>query len=167
MSQDSTEQPSAENTPTQASLVNARRRLDGTEPVTDFDSKTVMLRAERHDPLRITEIVESAVVPGSIPEIFVVSRRADTYYGPKLVTEAQQRTFCFTAPGPDAHILLWELTSSNGDGHQRWTQLAEVKVDFDGEPPAYNICAECGEPIQTAVHERLSLLGRCRGTDTS
>lgn len=138
--------------------------MAGTKPVADFDSKTVMLRAERRDPIEITEIVDAAVPEEAIPKSFTVARRSHTYYGPKLVLDADGRTFLLTAPGPDVHLLLWELQSMGSNGQQRWTQLAEVRADFGGDPPAYNICTDCGEPIQTAEHERLSLLGRCPGT---
>lgn len=140
------------------------RRMDGTKPVTGFDSKTVMLRAERKDPIKITQVVDSAVPSQMIPSACVVTRRTDTYFGPKLLLDADGRTFLLTAPGPDMHLILWELQSTGENGHQRWAQLAEVMADFDGEPPAYNICIDCGEPIQTAEHERLSLIGRCPGT---
>lgn len=135
--------------------------MTNTEPVTDYNSKTVMLRAERHDPLKITNIVNAAVPESSIPVTFTVAQRTATYYGPELLLNAGDEMFQLTAPGPDTHLLLWRFEPPAEGKKQRLNQIAEIKADFKGGPPSYNICADCGEPIQTAKHERLSLIGRC------
>lgn len=145
--------------------VGGDRELEGTVPITDYESKTVMLRAERKDSLRIIEIVDRGPSVNSIPSKYSVAQRTNAYFGPKLVLDHNGDLYQLTAPGPDSYLLLWKLESRTEERNQRWRKIAEVRADFAEDTPEYEICAECGEPIQTAEHNRLSLIGRCPGTN--
>jgi len=137
------------------------RQMAGTKPVADYESKTVMLRAERKDKIRLTKICNSFIEQSDIPSEFSVAQRTNTYFGPQLLLDAANHLYQLTAPGPDTYLLLWKLEPPSDGDNQRWIQIAEVKADFDGDQPAYNVCPDCGEPIQTAEHDRLALIGRC------
>ena len=147
------------------SSADTKRGLEGTVPITDYGSKTVMLRAERKDSLRITEIVDRDPGVNFVPSEFSVAQRTNAYFGPKLVLDHAGDLFQLTAPGPDSYLLLWKLEPRTEKRNQRWRKIAEVKADFAEDTPEYEICAECGEPIQTAEHDRLSLIGRCPGVN--
>lgn len=72
--------------------VNPSRQMADTEPVANYESKTVMIRAERKDRLQITEICDSSVGQSCIPSQYRVAKRTDTYYGPKLLLESKNQT---------------------------------------------------------------------------
>lgn len=133
--------------------------MDGTEPVTDRNSRTVMLRAERRDSLEITE-VEQRFGSYEIPSKFTVVQRTETYFGPELLLAANERNFLLTAPGPDTHLLLWSEHVNERGYRTDWTRFAEVRVSID-ETPQYETCDQCGKSIRSEEHERLSTLGRC------
>lgn len=140
-----------------------RRKLSGTEPVTDYDSKTVMLRAERNDTIEITDTVARISDHAPVPAAVTVVQRQHTYYGPKLLVAPgrEDPRYQLTAPGPAADLLLWHRTTD--DGSDRWLQLAEVTAAVTDDQLQYTICSGCGEPIRTAEHERLARLDRCTG----
>lgn len=136
-----------------------------SEPVTEYDSKMIMLRAERHDDIEIEEVIEEIDSTSSIPDSYSVTQRTNTYYGPKLEMKSRQSDFMLTAPGPDAHLLLWKA-KTNADGfRQSWCKLAEVKAKFGESQPQYDLCPYCGEPLKTLDHERDSAVGRCSRTE--
>lgn len=136
-----------------------------SEPVTEYNSKMIMLRAERHDEIEISEVVEEISPLQSIPKTCSVKQRTNTYYGPKLVLKNGNSDFMLTAPGPDANLLLWG-TKANSDGfRQSWQKIAEVKVTFSDEQPQYDLCPYCREPLQTLEHERESAVGQCSRAD--
>jgi ribosomal protein S27AE len=141
------------------------RRAEIAEPVTEYDSKMVMLRAERHDNISISNVVNRIRQAEDIPSNLTVVRRTTPYFGPKLVlASSSDRNYMITAPGPDSHLLLWSpIESANGD-REGWTKLAEVEAKFIDDQPKYDLCPECGEPMQTLEHERKAAVGRCPGT---
>ena len=137
-------------------------RFDG-EPTTDYHSKRVMLRAERGDSVVIATILARFRDRRSIPERLAVLRRMATYYGPELLLESDSRRFLLTAPGPTSELLLWsEIVSADGT-RRGWEQVAEVQATFAESDSRYAICTDCGEPIKTAEHDRMALIGRCPG----
>lgn len=128
--------------------------IDGN-PKTNPETKRVMVRAERKDELEITA-VDSHLEEVSVPDTVTVVQRLMTYYGPKLRVEADDEQYLVTAPGPDTQALLW---------HQRdsaWHKAAEIRLDFTGSLPEYDICPDCGEPLSTIAHERRAAIGACQ-----
>lgn len=146
------------------------RDLGGTAPVTDSDSKSVMLRAERNDQIRITEVVKRFDAKSDIPTEVSVLQRNQSYYGPNLLLHAEldreDCNFRLTAPGPDTYLYLWGAQSDEGGFRETWYKIAEVKAVLPENQQAYDICSECGEPIQSLEHERYAAFGQCPGVDT-
>lgn len=127
--------------------------IDGG-PKTNPETKRVLVRAERKDELEITA-VDSRLEEISIPESVTVVQRLTTYYGPKLRVEADNKQYLVTAPGPDSQALLWQQRDS------AWHKAAEIRLDFSGSLPEYDICPDCGEPLSTIAHERRAAIGAC------
>ncbi|MFD1634645.1 hypothetical protein ACOZ4L_02805 [Haloplanus ruber] len=137
------------------------------DPVTDYDSKMVALRAERHDEVRVVNI-ESEHRPGpDVPDSFTVAQRTETYYGPKLVLDSGTKNYLLTVPGPDCQLLLWEGKPSTNGFKKGWSKLAEVSVKFGEELPQYDLCPYCGEPLKTLEHERMAGFGECPAAEPS
>lgn len=134
-----------------------------SEPVTEYPSKMVMLRGERHDNVTISEVVDRINHHHhQLPQELTVIQRTDTYYGPELkLNSTSNSNYLLTAPGPDSHLLLWEANTGNQGKVQKWTKVAEVKADFANEQPQYDICPYCGDPLKTLEHERQSAVGQC------
>lgn len=131
------------------------------DPLTDYDSKMVALRAERHDEIQITE-VESELRPGAeYPETFTVAQRTETYYGPKLLLDSGAENYLLTAPGPDSQLLLWEAERGADGFRKGWCKLAEIRVEFGESLPQYDLCPYCSEPLKTLEHERMAGFGEC------
>lgn len=133
------------------------------EPATDYQSKRVMLRAERGDPIRIRTVTSRFNPSVTIPDRLEVERRAATYYGPELLLVSDSNRFLLTAPGPMSQLFLWADTVDTDEVREGWTRIAEVQAELDGTGTRYSICPDCGEPIKTAEHDRLALLDRCPG----
>lgn len=139
------------------------------EPVTDYDSKTVMLQAQRRDEISITEIVERYPVEAEIPDMVSVIERAATYFGPELKLHAEHDgedyNYLLTAPGPDAFLVLHAAeTEVNADGRKLrsgWYPAAEVKAYLHEPDNKYRRCDVCRQPTETIQHERESLFGIC------
>jgi hypothetical protein len=136
------------------------------DPETTFDSKKVALRAERHDELRITEVIDRYQPDGNIPDSFLVAERTQTYYGPKLVLEAGSENYLVTVPGPESQLLLWRSEPGANGFQKGWSKLAEVGMEFGEELPQYDLCPYCGDPLKTLEHERMAGFGGCV-TDTA
>ena len=136
------------------------------EPVTTYDSKTVMLRAERHDRIRIDNVI-TIISPGQpIPDELTVVKRTTAYFGPKLVLESAESNYLLTAPGPGSQLILWQ-TNEGPDGlRSAWEKLAEVTAKFEHDQPQYDLCPICGEPLKTLEHEREAAFGSCPNTDS-
>lgn len=133
---------------------------EGVKPLTDYDSKTVMLRAERKDEVKITEVVRQLESKGHPPSEFTVLERTNTYFGPELLLEAEETNYLLTAPGPNTYLVLWKESTEDRDFRTGWTQIAEVKAEI-AETPQYEFCTQCGNPIRSVQHERLASLGQC------
>lgn len=128
-------------------------------PTTDYDSRKVMLRAERRDKIKLVGL-EERYIDGQVPKSFNVVERTDTYFGPELFLEADGRNYLLTAPGPDTQLLLWSEIVNERDYRESWSRLAEVRAKID-DMPQYDVCDQCGYPIRSKEHERLSAIGRC------
>lgn len=141
------------------------RERDGTAPITDSQSKTVMLRAERGDNIRISETVRRFSEEQQIPRDVSVLSRSGTYYGPQLLLHAEidgeDLNYQLTAPGPDTDLYLWAAETDSEGFRTHWFKLAEVKAVFRDDQPDYDVCSECGEPIKTLEHERYAAFGEC------
>lgn len=127
--------------------------IDGN-PKTNPETKRVLVRAERNDELKITAVV-SNLEDINVPNSVKVVQRIMTYYGPKLRVEADDEQYLVTAPGPNTQALLWRQKDS------AWHKAAEVRLDFTGSLPEYDICPDCGEPLSTIAHERRAAIGAC------
>lgn len=117
-------------------------------PVTDTESKRLMLRAERGDTIRIGEYGE-----------FEVKKRTNPYFGPKLILEPEHSDYpisMLTAPGPASDLQLWFSESDEEGFRTGWTQIAEVSAELVDQKQ-YDICA-CGEPIKNAEHQKRAFL---------
>lgn len=136
-----------------------------SEPVTDYHSKMVMLRSERHDEIAITEVVTRLRSDTDIPSEATIVQRQCPYFGPKLLLHAEKENYLLTAPGPDTHLLLWSPKYNEHSERSGWNKLAEIKAQFVDDQPQYDLCPECGQPMQTLEHERKSAVGRCPGPD--
>lgn len=139
--------------------------LDGTKPITDRDSKMVMLRGERGDEIQTVEIIEDFDNHNPIPDKFEIRQRLQTYFGAEIhlkpSTPDENQTYMLTAPGPDKFLYLW-VANTNSDGFRiGWKKIAELKTSFSDDLPQYPICSDCGEPIKSLEHERLSIGGEC------
>ena len=145
-----------------------REETDGTNPVTDEESKTVMLTAERRDDIRIEEVVQRFQT-GELPDELSVVRRISRYYGPELMLyveiDGESRNYRLNAPGPGSYLHLWRAETEDGDLRTSYTRLAEVKATvLDG---TYQMCPDCGEPFKTRRHERLAAIGRCPNEESA
>lgn len=148
----------------------ALRGCDGTAPITDEDSKSVMLRAERNDRIQIVDVVNRFSDGARVPEDFEVLRRSQPYYGPELLLHSDQQgddsNYRMTAPGPDTYLYLWGATTDEENFRETWYKLAEVRAILPENQETYDICSDCGEPIQSLDHERYAAFGRCPGVQT-
>lgn len=142
-----------------SSILPAESVRTSVGPTTDHASRKVMLRAERRDSIEITE-VERRFDSSEIPSKYKVVKRTETYFGPELLLAANDRNFLLTAPGPDTHLLLWSEHVNEREYRTDWDRTAEVRASID-ETPQYELCDQCGYPIRSEEHERLSLLGQC------
>jgi hypothetical protein len=134
----------------------------GSEPATGYDSKTVMLRAERHDEIEITS-VENGM--RNVPERFVVVRRDETYYGPSLLldraSEDHSENYELTCPGRNSQLMLWmAVTGKDDQWRNGWMPVSEVRAKI-ADIEQYNECDICGDPLKDIWHERLSAVGIC------
>lgn len=136
-----------------------------TEPITEYRSKMVMLRAERHDTIQILDVEVRFDHARDIPSEATVVKRTTPYFGPKLVLDAGEEPFLLTAPGPESQLLLWTGQYTGTGDREGWQKLAEVTAQFADDQPQYDLCPECGEPLQTVEHERKAAIGRCPGPE--
>lgn len=146
---------------TQDANVLSEREDIGVEPVTDQTSKAVMLRAERHDRVKIEQTHRVLQDEPSIPNEIVVVQRSNTFYGPKLQASASDEPWMLTSPGPDAHVLLWKGSSSSDGFQSGWEKVAEVSVELVDSQRQYDLCPYCGDPLRTLEHERQAATGDC------
>lgn len=140
-----------------------RGRMDGTEPITNHQSKNVMIAAERRDTIQISEIVDRFISNEELPREFSVIRRLSTFYGPELMLYTDRdrgQNYLLTAPGPDAYLILWKAQLDERNIRKSYSAVAEVKAEFDKESE-YKICPDCGEPFATIVHEKAAAIGEC------
>lgn len=146
------------------------RECNGTAPITDHDSKSVMLRAERDDQIKITRVVNQFSDGEVVPRDFRVLRRNHPYYGPELLLHTQldnnDYNYRMTAPGPDTDLYLWGAETDADGFRKSWYKLAEVRAILPSDQNPYDICSDCGEPIQSLEHERYAAFGRCPGIET-
>lgn len=141
------------------------RQTDEIEPVTEHDSKTVMLRAERRDRVSVTDVVTRIQREGNIPSEATVVRRTNAYFGPKLVLSSEMGNFVLTAPGPDTQLLLWSPNIADNEERMGWNKLAEVTAVLADDQPQYDLCPQCGQPMQTLEHERRAAVNGCPGPE--
>ena len=141
------------------------RKVDPGPPTTDYGSKMVMLRAERHDEIHVSEIRTQIQQGADIPSKATVVKRSTPYFGPKLVLTDDEQSYLLTAPGPDTQLLLWVGNESDDGERYGWNKLAEVTAQFADDQPQYDLCPECGQPMQTIEHERKAAVGQCPGPD--
>lgn len=147
-----------------------RHDPETTEPVTDYDSKTVMLQAGRRDTISIVEVVDRLRDEIEVPDTVSVIKRGATYFGPELQLHAEHDgtdyNYLLTAPGPDAYLLLWGATVRVDDEGRRWRRGwypgAEVKAYLHEPENPYRYCDQCREPVETIQHEREMLFGICQ-----
>ena len=148
----------------ESSHFEAQEEMAVSGPVTDSDSKTVMLAAERGDTIRIRE-AKTSVEHLELPDELEVIQRTEPYYGPKLFTHAsvdgEDRNYLLTAPGPNSQLCLWKEEMSSDGKRIGWVEAAEITVSLAAEQPPYERCDECGEIIRSIEHERAALSGQC------
>lgn len=153
----------------QASQFSENQLLNGAEttgePVTEYSSKMVMLRAERKDNIQILEVHTRFRQEEDVPSEVTVIQRSTPYFGPKLVLSANDRSYLLTAPGPDTQLLLWVGNYLEDGERYGWKKLAEVTAQFADDQPQYDLCPECGQPMQTIEHQRMASVGRCPGPE--
>lgn len=141
------------------------RELDDLRPTTTHDSKTVVLAAERGDRIEIGSTIEVFHGGQEIPESVTAVKRNSTYYGPKLLVQAEiknvDRNYLLTAPGPASELMLWGGETTTGDGISSWYQLAEVQARLAEEQTSFEICPQCNNPVRSIEHERMASLGMC------
>jgi len=123
---------------------------DNSSAGTDCQSKTVMLRGERHDTIHIHGLGDVNVV-----------RRTQPYFGPKLLLHDEERNqnWLLTAPGPHSDLQLWQPRTGD-EGRVGWEKFETVTARIESVDQ-YRIC-ECGEPIKTLEHERKAAMGVAR-----
>ena len=146
---------------TTARSIFSDRPTVSNDPTTSFNSKEVMLRAERHDRLLTEAVHERFEAAVSVPDELSVTKRTNTYYGPELQLSSDGRSWMLTAPGPDTDLLLWRSTTSDGEFIDGWSKIAEVTMEFADEQPQYDLCPYCGDPLRTLEHERQAATGDC------
>lgn len=155
----------------QNAATECRLIMNGTEPETDYDSQTVMLAAERHDEIMITDVVTSFTDEAVIPNRISVITQSQTYYGPSLLVHAEldgeDHNYLLTAPGPSSQLHLWAGDGPIEGKRRRWVAVAEVKAALATEQPPYRKCPQCGELIRTIEHERESVLSNCSRAGTT
>ncbi|WP_226042724.1 hypothetical protein [Natrinema sp. DC36] len=107
---------------------------------TSHGSKTVMMRAEQTDEIRVETLGACEVL-----------QRIPTYYGPKLRIEALEGDgqYLLHAPGPNGELQLLATDA---------TPLRRVRAELV-TTKQYDICLECGEPLKTVEHRRRSFIG--------
>lgn len=141
--------------------------LVGTKPATDARSKQVMLRAEYRDTVEVTAWVSGGRGDGW-PDEYTVTERKTTYFGPVLTLHAavdgEDQQYRLTCPGPDTQLVLWKALLDNEGFIKSYHPIAEVRAKIV-DVEQYFVCDHCGEPIQTAWHERLSAFGECENVD--
>lgn len=137
-----------------------RSDANATGPETNYDSRKVMLRAERKDTIEIAEIVRPIVITEPPSFDLTLTERTATYFGPELRLAGEDANYLLTAPGPNTHLVLWKEETDERGYRTDWTQLAEVKAKIV-EMPQYDICSQCETPIRSAEHERQAKLGQC------
>jgi hypothetical protein len=157
-------QGTSTNKITNQRLVN--RESEPGPPATEYSSKMVMLRAERGDNIQVIDVVTRLTQNSDIPSETTVVKRTTPYFGPKLVLTDDEESYLLTAPGPDTQLLLWSGNYLADGERYGWEKLAEVTAQFADDQPQYDLCPECGQPIQTMEHERKAAVGRCPGPDT-
>lgn len=139
--------------------------MDGTKPVTDRESKMIMLRAERGDIIQAGDVISKFQQEVIIPDQMEVQRRVSTYYGTELLLEpteeTQQEKYLITAPGPDAFLYLWSSETDSDGYREGWNVAAEIKASFTDDMPQYSLCSKCGEPIKSLEHVRLASIDNC------
>lgn len=128
---------------------------------TDYHSKLVMIRAERHDKIVITGVRRQLRSGIEIPNRVKVVQRTDPYFGPKLLLYNDSHNYLMTAPGPDSGLLLWKSVVDSNEQRTGWEKLAEVTARFVDDLPQYDFCPQCGEPLNTLKHEKQAELGCC------
>lgn len=143
------------------------RQSEPGPPATEYECKMVMLRAERHDRIHITDVVSRIVSGYTIPSEVTVAERKNPYYGPELILEGGDSPLRLTSPGPDSQLLLWKAHLTDRGNQYGWQKVAEVTAQFLDDQPQYDLCPECGQPMQTIEHERRAAVGRCPGPETS
>lgn len=153
--------------PDTARSMLGRGRMDGTKPITDRESKKVMLRGERGDKIQISDVIADFEEGQDFPEEIEIQQRVSTYYGTELVLEGLEKSetskYLLTAPGPDTFLYLW-AAETDADGYREtWSVIAEVKARFTDGVPQYAICNQCGEPIKSLEHEKLAAMDNCVG----
>jgi hypothetical protein len=139
--------------------------MDGTKPITNRQSRMVMLRADRGDSIQIDDTIEYFITNASVPAELEVIQRTSTYHWTELLLkntpDDQHSMYLLTAPGPDAFLYLWS-SETDKDGYRiGWSKIAEVKASFCDGLPKYTICNTCGEPIKSLEHERLAVIDKC------
>lgn len=142
------------------------RESEPGQPATTYNSKMVMLRAERGDNIQIVDVITRIGQHRDIPSETTVIKRTSPYFGPKIVLTDNDESYLLTAPGPDTQLLLWSGNYLNDGERYGWEKIAEVTVQFADDQPQYDLCPECGQPMQTIEHERKAAVGRCLGPDT-
>jgi len=139
--------------------------MDGTKPVTDRDSKMVMLRAEREDTIDQTDVVSKFQEGRLVPDQLKVQRRVSTFYGTELLLEpvidGHREKYFLTAPGPDTFLYIWSSITDENGFREGWNLIAEIKASFSEGIPQYSICSLCGEPIKSLEHARLASTDSC------
>lgn len=131
------------------------------ESSTEYASKQVMLRAERHDRIEIDSVVTRLLERHAVPASVTVVRRSDPYFGPKLLLDDQTSNYLLTAPGPDTQLLLWCGDYAEDGLRRGWQKLAEVTASLADTQPQYDLCPMCNEPLKTLEHEREAAFGMC------
>jgi hypothetical protein len=142
------------------------REAEPGPPATEYESKMVILRAERGDNIQIVDVVTRLSHNNDIPSEATVVKRTTPYFGPKLALTTDKESYLLTAPGPDTQLLLWSGNYLDDGERYGWEKLAEVTAQFADDQPQYDLCPECGQPMQTIEHERKAAVGRCPGPET-
>lgn len=122
---------------------------------TSYESKSVMIKAQRGDTVAVNGFGE-----------FKVVRRADTYCGPCLTLSPSESNSEFnlqlTAPGPQSELQLWFPDRDKPGWRSGWNCGPEVSAELV-DSDQYDICTDCGEPIADVEHERAAAFGVCPG----
>lgn len=124
------------------------RSLNETEPSTSYETKKVLMRAEREDHVEIDGHGE-----------YEVARRKQTYYGPTLyLSPVDGVGNNLKAHGhPRRELVLIERVTNEGGFVIGEKPVGDAKAELV-EAKQYDMCA-CGEPLKTAEHERQAHLG--------